>query len=163
MTDPPADENTMDRWFGVTLNNRTWDALDAGSPSTDSTLDEREALLYGAYASAYHWRRVGRIAEQARGEHLLARTALRVGDFERALHHARRGHQLVTDHPDSVEDWDLAFALEALSRALAATGDIEAARARLDEAVDAVARVAETEDRAILEREMKQGEWFGLR
>ena len=153
----------MDRWFGVTLNNRTWDGLDAGSPSAESPPEEKEAFLYGAYASAYHWRQIGGVAEQARGEHLISRTALRIGEFDRALHHARRCHQLVTGNPAATEDWDLAFALEALARALAATGDLEEARARLDEAVGAAASVSETEDREILEAEINRGEWFGLR
>lgn len=64
-------------------------------------------------------------ANFARGEHLISRVAARLGDGDLALRHARRCLELVELHPDVMEDWDLAFAHEALARGLAAVGDRE--------------------------------------
>jgi hypothetical protein len=157
-----VDQRELHRWFGVNLNNRTWAALDAGDVDAGSPAVDRERLLYGAYASAYHWLEAGTPIHQARAEHLIARTALRVGRPDVALDHARRCLELIDAHPDLAEDWDAGFALEALARALAATGDVEAAQATRVRAKAAAASVADPEERAVVESELGRGEWFGL-
>lgn len=156
------DERDVHRWFAVNLNNRTWAALDAGEVDAAAPAHHREGLLYGAYASAYHWLQVGTPVHQARAEHLVARTAVRVGRPELAVHHARRCLELVEAHPDLAEDWDVAFAHEALARASAAAGDEVAARRHLDEACRRGAAIAGDEDREVFLAELGRGEWFGL-
>jgi hypothetical protein len=157
------DERELHRRLGVDLNNATWDALDAGSVNADSPALDRERLLYGAYASAYHWLRAGTPIHHARAEHLIARGALRVGRPEVALHHARRSLELVEAHPDLAEPFDPAFALEGLARALAATGDVDGGRGAVARAEAAAEAIADAEDRAVVEAELERGEWFGLR
>ena len=151
-----------DRSFGVDLNNEVWARLDAGDVTEDSPIEDRERLLYAAYASTHHWIRAGTVANQARGEHLISRVAARTGEPQAALRHARRCLDLVTAHPDATEDWDLAFALEALARAQAACGDLSDARETLDRAWAATAAVSDDEDRRILEQELRRPPWFGL-
>jgi hypothetical protein len=157
-----VDERDLHRWFAVQLNNQTWSALDAGTPDADSRPHRREQLLYGAIASVYHWMTVGTPIHQARGEHLVARTALRVGRPELALHHARRCLELVEAHPDLAEDWDQAFAYEAMARALAAAGDQAEAEQAFAEAARRGASIADETDRTIFLTEFERGEWFGL-
>jgi hypothetical protein len=157
------DEQDLHRRLGVDLNNATWDALDAGSVDAGSPVVERERLLYGAYASAYHWLQAGTPIHHARGEHLIARAALRVGRPKVALHHARRSLELVEAHPDLAEPFDPAFALECLARALAATGDVDGGRDALARAEAATRAITDAEERAVVEAELGRGEWFGLR
>ena len=156
-----VEERDLHRWFGVELNNDTWDLLDqidAGSPVVD-----RERLLYGAIASTYHWMEAGTVANQARGEYLIAHAALAVGRDDVALHHARRCLELVESDPGDMADWDLPFAHEALARALLATGDADAAAVHLAHAESLVAQVADPEDRAVVDDARAKGDWGPLR
>ena len=156
-----VEERDMHRWFGVEFNNEVWDLLDAGV-GPDSPQADRDLVLYGAYASARHWAECGGPAQQARAEHLVARAALAVGDPVAGLAHARRCLDLVLAHPDDVADWDAPVAHEALARALAATGDLGAARRHRDLAVALTQRVADPQDREVLEAALSRGPWFGL-
>jgi hypothetical protein len=157
-----TEPDELDRRLGIDLNNRTWNALDAGNIDAASPPHDREQLLYGAFASAYHWMQIGTPIHQARGEHLIARTALRVGRLELALAHARRCLELVEAHPDLAEDWDRGFAHEALARALAATGERAEAERHRRLAVEGCEAIADPEERAVLQAELERGEWFGL-
>lgn len=157
-----VDERDLHRWFGVQLNNGMWDSIEDPAVGPDTPREERELLLYSAYASAYHWRRVGDAANQARGEHLIARMAVKVGEAEIALRHARRCLELVETNTEVMADWDLPFAHEALARALAATGDRDAAVAHRAEAERLTAAVAGEGDRQVLQGELAREPWFGL-
>jgi hypothetical protein len=152
----------LHRWFGIQLNNDTWEiiedeSLDAYIPELD-----KEKMLYAAYASAYHWRNVGNEANFARAEYLISRVAARLGEGALALRHARRCLELVESNSDVVEDWDLAFAHEALARGLAAVGDIPAARVHYERAVEVTRSVSGPQDREILAKELGRGPWFDL-
>lgn len=158
----PDDLPGLHRWFGVQLNNQTWQQLDEGTPNATSPAEERTQLLVGAFASAYHWSQIGTAANRVRGEHLISRSALRVGELALALTHARRCLDLATANPEDVEDWDFGFAHEALARALAASGQTEEGLEHYKEAIRIAAAVKDQEDREVLEAEIKRGEWFGL-
>ena len=151
----------LHRYFGVELNNETWDLMD--QIDAESPLVDRERLLYGAYAACLHWLEAGNEANHARGEHLIARAAVAVGRAELGAHHARRCLELVEAHRDLMADWDEPFAHEALARALAGTGATEEAKAHLDAALALTAAAADPQDREVLEGELAKGPWFGLR
>lgn len=157
-----VDERDLHRWFGVQLNNGMWDRIEDESFGPDSPLLERELMLYSAFASAYHWRTVGTMANAARGEHLIARMAVKVGEHDLALRHARRCLGLVEAHPGEMEAWDEPFAREALARALAATGDRAAASEQRHLAEQQTAALEDADDRAVLEGELDRQPWFGL-
>lgn len=157
-----VDQRDLHRWFGVQLNNQMWDTIEDDGVGANTSQLEKERLLYSAYASAYHWRNVGNEANYARGEHLISRMAARLGDGDLALHHARRCLELVEAHPGVMEDWDEAFAYEALARASAAVGDLEAARAHFAKAEALTREVAQEGDREVIEAELARGPWFGL-
>lgn len=134
----------LHRWFGVELNNSTWDLLDGGL-SERSPRAEQEEALYAAYASAYHWMHAGTVANHGRGEHLIASVAVAIGLLDEAGRHADRYAELIAAHPAAFEDWDRAFAAEAIARVASRKGgDAEKLRA---EAQRLAAAVADPEDR----------------
>lgn len=150
----------LHRYFGVELNNETWDLLDQIDES--SPLVDQERMLYGAYAACLHWLEAGNEANHARGEHLIARVALRIGRVELGLHHARRCLELVLAYPEQMGDWDEPFAREALARALAANGEPASARAELDRVQQLAGHISREGDRKVLEEELAKEPWFGL-
>jgi hypothetical protein len=158
-----VEERDLHRWFGVQLNNGMWDNIEDGTVGPASPEEDREMMLYSAYASAYHWRHVGDHANWARGEHLISRMAVKIGENATALRHAHRCLELVAAHPDEMEDWDAPFAHEALARALVATGNAEAGRRHLTTAMELTAAVGSEGDRAVLEGELAREPWFGLK
>jgi hypothetical protein len=150
----------LHRYFGVELNNETWDLLE--QIDENSPLLDQERLLYGAYAACLHWLEAGNEANHARGEHLIARVALRIGRTEIGLQHARRCLELVQALPEQMADWDEPFAREALARALAATGSRDQALAELRRAEELTKQVAQDGDREVLLTELAKEPWFGL-
>jgi len=157
-----VEERDLHRWFGVQLNNGTWNAIDNAEIGPDSPLGDRETVLYGAYAGAYHWRQVPEPATTARGEHLIARTAIVVGFYDTARRHAERCLQLLDETPDEAEDWDWAFAHEAIARSAAALGDTEAAHSHHATASELGNAVADEVDRTIFLDELAREPWFGV-
>jgi len=81
---------------------------------------EREHLVYAAHASAYHCFEADGPANHAHAEHLIARATIQAGFPRIGLHHAERCLEWCEQHRDAVEDWDVAFAYEALARGHAA-------------------------------------------
>lgn len=130
----------LNRWFGVELNNGTWDLIDNGL-SEQSPPAEQEQALYAAYASTYHWMQAGTVANHGRGEHLIATVALVTGLLDLAERHAARYAELMAEHPAAFADWDRAFAAEIAARIAARkgtpdAGQLKAEAQRLAEAVE---------------------------
>ncbi len=146
------------RRMGVRLNNEGWDVLEGRL-----TDESPERMLYRAYASTFHWMVAGNAINQARGEHLISRTALAIGETDLALIHALRCLELIESSPGLAEDWDRVFALEALARARAAGGDTAGAGEALAAALTACESVAEDDDREAARQILDSGPWFGLR
>lgn len=136
----------LDRWFGVELNNGTWDLIDNGL-SEHSSRAEQEQALYGAYAAAYHWLQAGTVANHGRAESLIATVAVTIGQLEVAQRHADRYAELIAAHPAAFEDWDRAFSAEALARVAARAGRSDAAqlKAEAQRLIEAVENPAERE------------------
>lgn len=138
----------LHRWFAVELNNGTWDLLD-GDLSEDSPQVEREQALYAAYASTYHWMQVGTVANQGRGEYLVASVAAAVGLLDVARRHVARYLELIEQHPAAFADWDRAFAAEGLARVAARAGSPDAERLKA-QAYQAAEAIVDPEDRKIV-------------
>jgi hypothetical protein len=150
----------LHRYFGVELNNETWDLMeqiDESSPRGD-----QERLLYGAYAACLHWLEAGNEANHARGEYMIARAALRIGRTALGLEHAQRCLELVQAHPGQMADWDEPFAREVLARGLAAAGSPELALVEFARAEELAAAVVDPGDREVLLAEFGKEPWFGL-
>ncbi|MDE0078699.1 MAG: hypothetical protein OXO50_14350 [Caldilineaceae bacterium] len=158
MAEAPFEVAKAHRWFGIDLNNSTMDALDAGLITPDSC----EPYIHAVHASCYHWMQVGTVANHARGEFAVASVYAAAGLGEAALRHARRCLGLIEGNPDEVEDWDKAFAYDALARAYAAGGDTATARKTRGQAKAAGEAIADEEDREVFLNWFKGGNWHGL-
>lgn len=158
MAEAPFEVERAHRWFGIDLNNSTMDALDAGLITPESC----EPYIHAVHASCYHWMQVGTAANHARGEFAVASVYAAAGLGEAALRHARRCLELVEAHPEAVEDWDRAFAFDALARAHAAGGDLNAASEAWSRARAAGDAIADEEDRKVFLNWFKGGNWHGL-
>jgi len=130
--------------------NRTWTLMQ----KANRTPEEDDEMLHCAHASRYHWGEVGTAAHRARGEWQCSRVYTVLVRAEPALHHAQRCLELCESNPDSIEDWDLPFAYEALARAHAVAGNgAESARC-LQQARSLGAAIADDEDRTLLESDL---------
>jgi hypothetical protein len=141
----------LNRWFGVELNNGTWDLIDNGL-SEQSPRAEQAQALYGAYAAAYHWMQAGTVANEGRGEHLIATVAVATGLLDEAGRHAERYAELIADHPAAFADWDRAFAAEAAARVASRKGSPDAAQLKTEAQRVAEAVENPEERRICLER-----------
>ena len=80
-------------------------------------------MIHAAYASRYHWSQASQEAKHhARGEWQLSRVFAVLGRGEPAVYHGERC--LEWCGRGEVEDWDIAFAHEALARAHKAAGNV---------------------------------------
>ena len=163
MTDEATsdDDAALHKKFAIDLNNGVYGAIEGLGP--ESTATDKDKALYAAFASTYHWLQVGNEANHARGEYLIAKAALAVGDNPLALQHARRCLELIEAHPEVMDDWDAPFGYEVLARGLAGTGDTEGAEAALAEQARLTELVADPEDREVIVSSMDEPPWFGLR
>lgn len=154
----------LHRKFGVEGNNETWRLLDAGAPGPDATEEERARMLYRAFSSAYHWMEAptANAANRARAEHLIARAAIAVEQPGLGLRHAQLCLALCDENRDVVEDWDFAFAHEAIARAYAAGGDAESSLEHHAIASGLGAEIADEDDRDVFLAELARGPWFGV-
>jgi len=136
------------RQLGADLFNFVWTLLE----KPDRTQDEDDLMAHAAHASAYHWRQVGEPRHFARSEWQCSRVYAVLGRPEPALHHAR--HCLDWCERGEVEDWDTPYAHEALARAYEVAGDGIAAERHLDLARELAERIADPEDRELLDRDL---------
>jgi hypothetical protein len=155
-----VDERELHRWFGVELNNGTWDLIE-NVVTPESPAGDREQTLYGAYAALYHWAQVGTVANQCRGEYLIHAAAVAVGRPELALHHALRCAEHAAVRPDLMTPFDLAGSAEALARGYAAAGDLDTAATHLARARE-LAAALDDGDRAYFDTRFATGPWYGL-
>ena len=158
MAEPPFDLASANRWFGIELNNRIMDALEAGRVTPETA----ESLIHAAHASCHHWMQAGTAAHHGRGEFAVASVYAAVGHGEAALRHARRCLELVEAHPGEMADWDLAFAYDALARAHAAAGEVDAALRTREQAKAAGEAISDDEDRVYFMGWFEGGSWHGL-
>jgi hypothetical protein len=144
--------------FAKTLNGETWRLLDQGNRSRED--DDR--MLAAAYASYYHWLEAGKEVNQQRGEYMIARVYLAIGNPSEALAHAKRCLELTDLFKEQMADFDLAFAHEMFARANAANNQLEIARIYRERAQVAGDAIQGEEDRQIFLSDLNSGNWFGL-
>ena len=133
---------TDHRRLAVDLFNHTWTLL----TKAERTGDEDDEMLGASHASRYHWSKAtDDPRNQARGEWQLARVYSVLGRGEPAVYHAERC--LEWCGRGEVEDWDVAFAHEALSRAYRVAGDDARANEHKFRARELGDAIADPEDR----------------
>jgi DNA-binding transcriptional MerR regulator len=138
----------VQRKAAVDLFNHTWTLLE----KPDRTERETDLMVHAAHASRFLWEDIGEPVNHARGEWQIARVYAVVDRPEPALHHAQRCLQIVEEH--GVGDFDLACAYEALARAHATAGEREAARRYAALGRESAARIAEADDRELVESDL---------
>ena len=103
--------------LAIELFNLTWDLID----KQDRTQMEIDRMIHAAHASRYHWGIAGESVNLARGEWQISRVYAILKRAEPCLYHANRC--LAITFENDLQDFDLAFAYEAMARACDLAGD----------------------------------------
>jgi hypothetical protein len=120
------DKLTLEQWhrkMAVDLFNYTWTFLD----KKKRTKSEDDEMVHASHASRYHWG--VRVANNwdatpinlGRGDWQLSRVYAVLGDGERAVYYGKT--YLDICKKEGIEDWDLAYAYEAIARGYAVAAD----------------------------------------
>ena len=132
--------------MAVDLFNAVWRLMER----TDRTADDDAAMVHMAHASVHHWSRAGTEVNLARGEWQVSRVYAVLGRGEPALWHAQRCLDLCGQH--GFDDWDLAYAHEAMARAYAVLGDTASTARHITAAREVP--VAEDDDRELIRKDL---------
>jgi hypothetical protein len=140
--------SSAERQLGVELYNSSWALMEL----PDRTPEQDDELVHHVHASMYHWLQAPECEpkHRARGEWLCSRAYSVLGRAEPALHHAQRCFEICEQHADNVEDWDLAFAYEALARANRVAGNEDEAGRFEQRGRELADQVADPEDKEIV-------------
>ena len=134
--------------IAVETNNQIWPALDAENP----TEAELETALHGAYASRYHWSKIGTAVNAVRAEYMIARVYGAMKRGEPALFHAKRCLEIAKEN--DIGDWDLAFAYEVMARANSVAGNKTECKKYHELAQNAINEIEGPEDKKICQGEL---------
>lgn len=146
------DEATGKDWhrkFAIDLFNQVWDLLDKG----ERTQEENDRMLHAAHASRYHWGEIGTPLERERGEWQISRVYAVLNRPEGAVYHA--GRCLEICEANGIEDFDLAFAYEALARAHAVAGEPDRSREYIRLGEQAGEKIEEKDNREYFSSELQ--------
>ena len=123
------------------LFNGTWTLME----STERTEAQAEEMVHAAHASRWHWGIVGRPVNRARGEWLISRVYSILGKGVQAREHADRYLVMCDEH--ALDEFDRAFAHEAIARAAAIQQDSQVVADHVQYGLAAAAQVTEDRDR----------------
>ena len=148
----PDLDTAAHRRLGVDLFNYTWTLIE----KADRTAAETDEMIHAAHASRYHWSKAGTTVNLGRGEWQISRVYSVLGRAEPALWHAGRclAYAEQAAAAGETESWDLPSAYEALARAHAIAGDTATATTWRDRAREALASIAEADDREVIEGDL---------
>ena len=118
-------------------------------------------MLSRAYASHRHWFEVGGPLQKQRAEHLVATAVSFLGITSLSVHHADACMKLSDANGDQQTAFDRAAALECLARSHACA-ELADAGSRRETARQAGELIEDAEERAVFERLLNIGPWFGL-
>ncbi len=152
-------EQEAHKFFGVSLHNLVWQLLG----QTERSPEENEKMIKAAFASCYHWGEVGTAVNQARGEWMISHVFAILNRPAQALHHARRSLEICQGN--NFGGFDLAYAYEAMGRALAAGADATEkteAEHYLNLAQIQAQQIKDPEDRKIFEKDLAAEPWHGI-
>jgi hypothetical protein len=151
--DAPLDHDTQ-RALAVALFNRVWDLLDLGEARSAAETDE---MIDAAHTSRYLWRRIGGAEQAIVGEWQVSRVYAEAGIGAEAVRHALAAQRLLdVDADPGVPDWLAASVQEGLARAYLAAGEPEAAALAHSAGRQALADIADPEDRALIESQLDE-------
>lgn len=131
------------RHFAVELNNQVWDLLQ----KTKRTTSEDDLMVHAAHSSMYHWMEVGKPVNKLRGIWLLSRVYAALQNAPRALEYAKKCVDLIKQHPYLT--FDIAYAYEAMGRALRVSNDPDKAYGYEQLAIDVGEEIKDDKDKAL--------------
>jgi phosphoribosylformimino-5-aminoimidazole carboxamide ribonucleotide (ProFAR) isomerase len=152
-------EQEAHRHFAASLNGEVWTLLG----KADRSQAEDETMIHTAHASCCHWLKVGTGVHHQRAEWMIARVYSELGLGEAALRHASRCQELTEEHADLMEDFDRAYAQEALARANAVAGNQAEARKHLRLAEEAGQAIADEDSKRFFVGDLADGDWHGVK
>ena len=152
-------ESEAHRHFAAKLNGEVWGLLEKG----DRSRAEDELMIHTAHASCCHWLNVGTGVHQQRAEWMITRVYSELGLAEAALRHANRCRELTREHADLMEDFDRAYAHEAMARANAVAGNRAEALQHLQLAESAGQAIADDQSKQFFVGDLNGGDWHGLK
>ena len=136
-----------ERQIAMDLFNLTWAYLDMH----DRTPEQDAAMIACAEASRWHWQHVGTPTQFAIGDWQCSRVHAVLGNGDRALAYAQRCLEICES--ERVEEFVPASAHEAMARAYAVLGDMDAAREQRNLAYR-IAVDLDNEDRDVIEHDL---------
>jgi len=143
---PGTGSVTDERLLAAQLFNETWRLME----QENRTREDDDRMIHAAHASRYHWGQVPEAtpANLARGEWQISRVYAVLHRSEPAVYHAQRDLDICKEN--GIDDWDLAFAYEALARAHAVAGEAGKALHYTDRALAAANDITDEEDRTLV-------------
>jgi hypothetical protein len=150
-------EEESHKKFAVDLNNLTWNLLG----KSDRTPEEDENMIHAAHASLLHWGVVGKPINLQRGQWLVSHVYAVLNRPEPALHHAKQCMKLTEEQ--KLDDFDLAYAYEAMARAHAAGGNKSECEKYMQLAQEAGEKIKEKQDRDLFFTDFESGPWYDMR
>jgi tetratricopeptide (TPR) repeat protein len=137
--------------------NLVWSLLEKENRSKE----DDDKMVHAAHASRFHWGEVGTPLELERGEWQISRVYSVLNRPQAALHHAQRCLEICTEN--TIADFDIAFAHEAMARAYAASGNKPEFEKHYRLAKEAGERVAGKEDKDYFLGDLESGPWYGMK
>ena len=140
----------LHRRLGKEYFNRVWDLLNL----EQRTPEQDAEMVHTTHAQAFHWSQVGEGPRSARAEWQCSWVYSELERPEPALYHAHRCEAICRQYADELEDFDLPAMHEAFARAHLVAGNREEAMHRLRLANDLCAKIADPEDREIIQSQI---------
>jgi hypothetical protein len=142
-------EKETHKQFAIALFNQTWNLLDKEDRSTEET----DRMIHACHASRYHWEIAGTGVHLARGEWLVSRVYAVLQRTEPCLYHAGRCLEITLKN--DLQDFDLAFAYEAMARACDLAGDAVERAKYIALAKEAGSKIENADDREYFFSELR--------
>ena len=160
------------KYFGIELNQMTWSL--PGKP--ERTSEEDEMMIHSAHGSYYHWllhesstsksrREDGTYITNAikqRGEWLISHVYSVLNVPERAMYYAVRCKKITEENRHEMEDFDLAYADEAMARAHACNGDADESIKYFKSSKEKGEKIIDKEAKEIFTGDLNSEPWFGV-
>ncbi|MFW9922370.1 MAG: hypothetical protein ACFFDW_03675 [Candidatus Thorarchaeota archaeon] len=141
MDEKSINENEIFTKMAKQFFNHTWELLD----KKERTQNEIDEMIHSAHASRFLWGKVGKPLNFERGEWQISRVYSVLNRSEPAFYHAKRCLAICLEN--NIEDFDIAFAYEAMARAHSTAGNIEEKEKYLTLAKSAGEKIKEKDDK----------------
>lgn len=143
------EQNRWHKWFAMETNNRAW----ALCEQITRTPQEDREMLHAANASAYHWKKVGTLLNEARADLLLANIHAILRNGKLAMHYVKKaGEVILANNPP---DWEMAFYHAILARSAFADGRLQLHSMEFRNAEKLGKVIADENDKAVFEETFK--------